>query len=639
MEISGELEYRHGKVPLTLVEPMLITDAVRRVGLVLNTSCAGKGTCGGCAVDLLEGTFQKDGTLLSVHPDRPVRVHGCKVCIIQGPFRIGVPRRSLVETGERVVADFILKEHIGYDPSVRQIKLTLPKPTLEDAPGDVEHLTRELKTKHGLDLAGASLTAMRRLPAAVRDGDGRVKLSLAWIDGRLELLAAESWHDGGRDHCFGLAVDIGTTTVAVSLVDLTKGKITDTVSCYNQQIQQADDVAARIVYCGNGDGLAHMQKLIVDQTINPLVRMLCQRHEIDPHHILRLTVSGNTVMWNLFLAVDPTPIGTVPFQPACRNPGTFRARDLGLGIYPDAPVDVVPSISAYVGGDIVSDIETSHLAKTGKPSMLIDIGTNGEIAITDGKNVLVTACAAGPAFEGLRISHGMRASVGAIERITISAGGKKCHFKTIGGGPPVGICGSGLIDFLAEALKAGLVTNAGRYKRDMVEQCPRLRFVSGGQTMLEYVVADAGETEDAVHEITVTERDIETLLQAKGAIFAAFNILIKRVGLTFEQLDTVYLAGGFARYINLENAITIGLLPEIDPAKYVVIGNGSLAGAYLALIDRNVWTTFRTIIDQPKVVELNLDPNFQDEYTFALFLPNMQEELFPKTLARLQSSV
>jgi len=233
----------------------------------------------------------------------------------------------------------------------------------------------------------------------------------------------------------------------------------------------------------------------------------------------------------------------------------------------------------------------------------------------------------------------MRASVGAIERITISAGGKKCHFKTIGGGPPVGICGSGLIDFLAEALKAGLVTNAGRYKRDMVEQCPRLRFVSGGQTMLEYVVADAGETEDAVHEITVTERDIETLLQAKGAIFAAFNILIKRVGLTFEQLDTVYLAGGFARYINLENAITIGLLPEIEPAKYVVIGNGSLAGAYLALIDRNVWTTFRTIIDQPKVVELNLDPNFQDEYTFALFLPNMQEELFPKTLARLQSSV
>ncbi len=635
MGICGEIEYRHGRVTAELAESVLVTEAVREVGLVLNTSCAGKGSCGGCAVDLLEGIFDRDGERLEVQPGQTVRAHGCKTKILAGPFRISIPRRSLVETGERVVADFILKEHSEFDPTVRQMRVSVPKPSLEDARGDFEHLARVLAEKYQIELSAGSLSAIRALPSAMKDGDYQVKVTVGWVNDRWELLAAEPVHDGIKDHCFGLAVDIGTTTVAVSLVDLTKGKIVDTVTCYNQQIQQADDVAARIVFSGNAEGLMHMQRLIIDQTINPLIRMLCQRHQIDYRHLMRMVVSGNTVMWHLFLAVDPTPIGAVPFQPACRNPGTVRARELGLAMFPDGLVDVVPSISAYVGGDIVSDIETSHLAKSNKLSMMIDIGTNGEIAISDGSRMLVTACAAGPAFEGLRISHGMRASVGAIERITILDGGKKCHYKTIGSGKPVGICGSGLIDFLAEAFRAGLVTGAGRFDRELMEKCPRLRAAAGHSHMLEYVVAGREETEDGTHEITVTEKDIETLLAAKAAIFAAFHILIKRMNKTFADLETVYLAGGFARYIKVENAVTIGLLPEIDVNRYVVIGNGSLAGAFLGLIDRKVWPAYRRTIDGPEVVELNLDPNFQDEYTFAMFLPNMQEELFAKTMAEL----
>ncbi|MFA5863133.1 MAG: ASKHA domain-containing protein [Phycisphaerae bacterium] len=637
MEINGEIEYRHGKIKVSLAEGALVTDVVRQAGLILNTSCAGKGVCGGCAVDLLEGVYQHDGQNFIVSGGQPSRIHGCKTRIVEGPFRISIPRRSLVETGERVVADFILKEYTGFDPAIRQMKLTVPKPSLEDARGDFEHICRELREKHQIELSGGSLSAFRRLSWAVREGNYHIKIYLAWIDDRWELLAVEPIKDGLNKDCFGLAVDIGTTTVAVSLVDIAKGKITDTVTCYNQQIQQADDVAARIVYAGTDEGLLQMQRLIIDQTINPLIQMLCKRHHIDCHNIMRMVVSGNTVMWNLFLAIDPTPIGVVPFQPVCRDPGTYRARDLNLAIYPDAPVDIVPSISAYVGGDIVSDIETSRLMKTNQFALMIDIGTNGEIAVSDGKQVLVTACAAGPAFEGLRISHGMRASVGAIEQITLGEKGNKCHCKVIGGGKPVGICGSGLIDFLAQAFRVGLVTNSGRFQRQMLDQCPRLRMVSGAKFMLEYVVAERDQTEDADHEITVTEKDIETLLQAKAAIFAALNLLIKRTGKTFNDLENIYLAGGFAKYINIENAITIGLLPEIDLHKYVVIGNGSLAGAYLAMIDRNVWQTFRQTIDLPKVVELNLDPNFQDEYTFALFLPNMQEELFSKTMAKLQT--
>jgi uncharacterized 2Fe-2S/4Fe-4S cluster protein (DUF4445 family) len=637
MKIIGEIEYRHGKVTAELAEGMLVTEAVREVGLVLNTSCAGKGNCGGCAVDLLAGTFERDGDRLEIKPGQTVRAHGCRTKIVAGPFKILIPRRSLVETGERVVADFILKELTEMDPTVRQMIVTVPKPSLGHAYGEFEHLAKVLAEKYQIELTAGNLAAIRALPAAMKDGDYHVKATVGWMNDRWELLAVEPIHDGHKDHCFGLAVDIGTTTVAVALVDLTKGKIVDTVSCYNQQIQQADDVAARIVYSGSGEGLMHMQRLIIDQTINPLIKMLCNRHQIDIHHLMRMVVSGNTVMWHLFLAVDPTGIGAVPFQSACRDPGTVRAKELGISMYPEGPVDVVPSISAYVGGDIVSDIETSHLTKTNKLSMMIDIGTNGEIAITDGTRMLVTACAAGPAFEGLRISHGMRASVGAIERIEISDSGKKCHYKTIGASKPVGICGSGLIDFLAEAFRAGLVSGAGRFDRSLMENktCPRLRPAEGHSHMLEYVVAGREETEDQTHEITVTEKDIETLLAAKAAIFAAFHLLIKRMGKRFEDVENIYLAGGFARYIKVESAITIGLLPEIEVKRYIVIGNGSLAGAYLGLVDRKVWPAYRRIIDGPEVVELNLDPGFQDEYTFAMFLPNMQEELFTKTMAEL----
>jgi len=607
---------------------MLITEAVRSAGLVLNTSCAGKGNCGGCAVDLLAGTFEREGKTFTVTDGQPVRSHGCKTRIIDGHFHISIPRRSMVETGERVVADFIVKDYANLDPTIRQFKLNVPKPRLGEARGDYEHIAGELKEKHQIELGESSLTALRQISSAVNAGNYQVKATIGWINDHWELLAVEP--DGGKEHCFGLAVDIGTTTVAMSLVDLTKGTIVDTATCYNQQIQQADDVAARIVYAGTNEGLCRLQRLIIDQTINPLMTMLCNRHEIDPHHLMRMVVSGNTVMWHLFLAIDPTPIGAVPFQPACRAPRTYRAHDLGLTMYPDAPVDVVPSISAYVGGDIVSDIEASHLAKDGKCHLMIDIGTNGEIALCDGEKMLVTACAAGPAFEGLRIAHGMRASAGAIERITLTDGGCNCEVKTIGNSKPVGICGSGLIDFLAEAFRAELVTNTGRFNRDLLEKCPRLRTVEGQKSMLEYIVVDREQTEDASHEITITEKDIETLLQAKAAIFAAFHILIKRVGKTFNDLDHLYLAGGFARYINIENAITIGLLPQIDVKKYVVIGNGSLAGSFLALIDRNIWKSFRRTIDIPEVVELNLDPDFQDEYMFAMFLPNMQEELFSR---------
>jgi uncharacterized 2Fe-2S/4Fe-4S cluster protein (DUF4445 family) len=591
--IIGEIEYRHGKIKAELVGPSFLTDALRTYELVLNTRCGGRGTCGGCAVDLHAGTYRhSDGQEFTVEPNYPVRVLACKTQIVAGPFRISIPRRSLVETGERVVADFVTKEHTRFEPTVDAKSIDeMEHKLITDSPTDEKTIVRWNNEEQTWQITANTIDK--------------------------------------KEKYYGLAVDIGTTTVAMSLIDMTNGIIVDTASCYNQQVQMGDNVISRIIAAGRNEVLQKLQQLIIHQTINPLIHTLCRQNKIKSTSIFRMAVSCNTVMWHLLLGIDPSPLGVAPFKLANRKPKSREARDLGIDIVPQALIDIVPSISAYVGGDIVSDIESSHMMRDNALSLLIDIGTNGEIAIRDGEKMLVTACAAGPAFEGLRISHGMRASTGAIERITMNDRGE-CKFETIGNAKPVGICGSGLIDFLAEGFRHGLIAANGRFDRSQLEKNPRLRLVENNGRGVEYIVADRGKTEDAAGDITVSEKDIETIVQAKGALFAAIRILLKRLDRKIGDIGKVYLAGGFAKYIDIRNAVTIGLLPEIDLPRYVIIGNGSLAGAHLGLIDRNIWSSFDKIIDEPQVVELNLDPDFQDEFTFAMFLPNYQEELFTK---------
>jgi len=637
MGIKGEFEYAGGKSRLRLSDSVLVTDAARQAGLVLNTSCAGRGVCGGCTVELLAGTYRHDGRVVAVPQGQRLRVLGCQTQIVEGPFRIFVPRRSLVETGEQVVSDFVLKNHYTHNPTVRTCQITVPQAALEDRKGDFERLARTIDKEYDIQLSGATLSALRALPRTTNSDTGELTVRLSWRhDDGWELLAAEPTRPDART--YGIAIDIGTTTVAVSLVDVDADKLLDTVTCYNQQIQKADDVAARIVYAGNDEGLEKLRRLIVEETLNPMIALLCRKHQLRHEDLLRAVVSGNTVMWHLFLGVDPTPLGVMPFPPACRYPGSYRARQVGLEIYPEAMVDIMPSISAYVGGDIVGDIYVCRLdSHEDGPQLMIDVGTNGEIALRTKEHMLVTACAAGPAFEGLRIAAGMRASVGAIERISLDASTWECQYEVIGKGQPVGICGSGLIDFLAEAARTGLVNHAGKFDRDLMGRCPRLRRVENSNIM-EYAIAYCDATDDRVQDLTITEKDIETLLQAKAAVFAAINILLRRSGTKIGDLERIYLAGGFAKYIDIEKAIMVGLLPEIDLSKYRVVGNGSLAGAFMGLIDRSCWQRFREILDMPRVIELNLDPEFQDEFTSALFLPNLETNLFPNTIKKLREA-
>ena len=421
----------------------------------------------------------------------------------------------------------------------------------------------------------------------------------------------------------GLAVDIGTTTVAAVLVDLATGKIIESASCYNQQVRRCADVASRIVHAGRDGGLADLQRLVIDESVNRLITLLCRRTGDHHRDIARISVAGNTVMTHLLLGLDPTGMGAIPFTPVEIAPADRRAGDLRVLARPDAPVRCAPSVAAYVGGDIVADLYAARI-DAGGPTLLIDIGTNGEIVLWTGREMLACATAAGPAFEGAGIRCGMRAAPGAIERLRIADNGWEPHYEVIGRSAPVGLCGSALMDFLAEGRAAGLIGAHGRFEDD-ADDHPRLRRTDEGK---QYVLVPADQTADRLRDVVVGERDVAAICQAKAAIYAGITILLNRAGLTPGQLEKVVLAGGFARHIRIASAVGMGLLPALPPERFVAAGNGSLAGAYAALVDPSVRDEMAAIARRPTVVELNLDPSFEMEYPLAMFIPHAEPERF-----------
>ncbi len=636
MGLSGFFDCVDRRVDVELQAGCLITEAADAAGLVLNTSCGGGGTCGGCAVDLVEGVFQRDGELIEVTPGSATRrVLGCKTRILAGPWRVRVPKRSLVMAGEKIVVDFDLSKRFAHRPGVRKVAMKLPPPSLDDSAGDFERMTRHLQTLPGLARIRAVLPVLRVLPAVMPQAGYHVTATLAWREDGWDMIRVEPGDTTAR--CYGVAVDLGTTTVVCSLVDLVAGQMVDTASCYNQQIQRGEDVASRIVYSQQPAQLAELQRLAASESINRMVKLLCSKHRVAIDEIARMVVSGNTVMAHLLLGISPVNIGASPFQPATKFPGTFRAAEVGLAMNPAGLVDVAPAIGGYVGGDIVSGIHVCGVHEGHGTHLLIDIGTNGEIALGTPKGMWACATAAGPAYEGSGISCGMRAGSGAIERIWIDAPDMDVRYEVINNnnhnGRPSGVCGSGLIDFLAEAFRAGLIEKTGRFNNDVAARCGRIKQAQfRGQPVRAFVLVPRDQTDDGLDDILITEKDIEGLLQAKAAIYVGARLLAGSAGLKLDQIDRIWLAGGFARHIDIRNAITIGMLPDLPVERFDAVGNTSLAGAFAALVDRETPCQFDRIAALPHTVELNKDPEFEDEYMYALFLPNLMEERFPSVV-------
>ncbi|VGO12882.1 hypothetical protein PDESU_01436 [Pontiella desulfatans] len=422
---------------------------------------------------------------------------------------------------------------------------------------------------------------------------------------------------------YGVAVDIGTTTVVAALIDLSTGKVLSRESLYNQQILKADDVVSRISLCNTEGQLEALRALVIDHTLNPLIHKLCAGTQADGNDIVHLAISGNTVMMHIFFGVSPVSIGTIPFKPVSR---TFEstAGELGIDTHPGAVVVAVPAISGYVGGDITSDLHVSPPAPPRELSVLIDIGTNGEmVASLDGK---MTACAtaAGPAFEGAGLLHGARAASRAIDTIKYDEN-LDFELTVIGEPNPMGICGSAIIDFIADGFRCGLINMMGRFDIDLLKKQQRYEKVCG----MHACMLVAPELSATGESITVTEGDIAEILKAKAAIYGGLKSLLAELGKTVQEIDHLVLAGGFAKHINLENAICIGLLPDLPLDHYEVIGNGSLAGAALALLDQDTMQHYLDLIDKPEIVTLNQTDHFTNHFQEALAIPNLETDDFP----------
>jgi uncharacterized 2Fe-2S/4Fe-4S cluster protein (DUF4445 family) len=405
---------------------------------------------------------------------------------------------------------------------------------------------------------------------------------------------------------YGAAIDIGTTTVAVSIIDMKNGLDLYGATGYNSQGKHGDDVLSRIEYSGEG-GTNELRKLILD-TINDLLGSY-EGNDFDNDEINAVYVSGNTTMIHLFLGVDPSPIRRPPYEPVIKE-SEITGKKSKLLVNKNARVIVMPSPAAYVGGDVISDIIDSGMDTNDEMSLLIDVGTNGEVALGNKDVMLVCSSSAGPAFEGGKMTSGMMAKPGAIDSFRIN--GKKFEYTTIGGTDPVGICGSGLIDILAQLFINGYIDKKGKFTDTANVN------VTDGRKLL--TIAKG---------VYVSEDDIENAIMTKAAIYSASESLIRGLGVTMNDIEKIYIAGGFGNFINTESAIAIGMLPDVPRERFVYLGNASLAGAKQALLSSSVRSRIASVFKRTTYVDLGSDPTFSDEYVSALFIPHTDASRFP----------
>lgn len=606
-----------------------LLQAAAKAGITLRGACGGKGVCGRCRVQIKTGRVQLTGqgkiapeeiaagwvlACLAV-PEEDVTVY------IPEESRLAEHRVLLAERESGVLAAVEVKE-ITLKPLFTRETIALPPPTLTDNTDDYGRLTWTLQQRGIPGPFWISLPLLQTLPRLLRKAEWRVAVELAAAEGATEIQGIEAAGTSARGP-FGFAVDIGTTTVALELVDLATGEVVATAGTYNRQAAFGDDVISRIIYATETpNGQAELQGAVVE-TINGLAREVLDAAGLGPADIRAVVCAGNTTMIHLFLGLDPTHVRLEPYIPAATMPPPVKARELGLAVHPEAWVYCVPGVASYVGGDITAGIMVTGLAGEEPLSLFLDIGTNGELVLGNRDWLMACACSAGPAFEGSGITCGMRAVPGAIETVRVLPGGYEVVYKTVGGEKPLGICGSGLIDLLSSLYQAGVIDRSGRFIPDQAS--PRVR--EGGEGP-EFVVVWEKETGHG-KDIVITQADIQNLMRAKAAIFAGLRTLLASVDLPLEAVERIFIAGGFGRFLNVRDAIAIGMLPDLPQERYTYVGNSSLKGARLALLSRSVWGELKEIARRVTYVELSVGNRFMEEFVSALFLPHTDLNLFP----------
>jgi len=617
--------------------------------------CGGQGRCGRCAVIVEDGAVRRRSTQ-RLSPD-DVEAGYALACqtVVEGDIVVSIPPQEKIERrlkeSKRAAKVALPFPYDLHDQSLRKYAITLEPPSLQDQTDDWSRLQRELRRRYDLQGLQAPLPVLRKLGPALREGEWTVTLVInldplgfgkpEGSEGSprlIDVLPGEQ-----LESLWAVAIDIGTTSNHVWLVDLISGEVMSQQADYNGQIARGEDVISRIIYASKGDGLQDLQGLVME-TLNRLLEKAARERKISIDQVYKAVVAGNSTMIHLFAGIPPEPIRLMPFITVVNQLPLFPAREIGLGINSEGTVDCLPGIASYVGADITAGVISSDMCGTDALTLFIDIGTNGEIVLGDCTWLIACACSAGPAFEGAGVVHGMRATAGAIEEVWLKGriansewrmangelGAYEVTYRVIGDERPRGICGSGLISLMAELFVAGVMDKSGNIQLDLPT-----RRVRKGEHGPEYVVAWADETATG-EDIVITKVDIDNLMRAKAAIYAGFSILARSVGLTMADVGQVLVGGAFGQYINVSNAVRIGLLPDKPFDNFSFLGNTSIQGAYMALLSQDMRRRVTEIGQMMTYLELSTDNTFFDEFNAAMFLPHTDESQFPSVAALLE---
>jgi uncharacterized 2Fe-2S/4Fe-4S cluster protein (DUF4445 family) len=592
-----------------------ILEAAAQVGLTIDTPCGGAATCGKCRVQF-RGSAPTPAPVERDHFSQQELDAGWRLACCSHPtdsVSVEIPVGSLFTGKHQILQAATAVAAPMLDCGIRTAHVTLPPPTLTDAIADVERLTRQIGT------CRANLDVLRRLHGSLRAGGYRGTAVLA-DDTLIDFQPGDS-----ASACYGVAVDIGTTTLVGSLHDLASGEELAVTARLNSQTRYGDDVLSRIRHAAaSARGLEQMRSA-VESDCAAMVRQLCSTAGVAGNQVYIAAVAGNTTMQHLAVGIDPECLGQVPFIPVQSAGMCLDSGDFNLPLHPAARVHFLPVVGGFVGGDSVAGLVATELADQTGSSLLIDIGTNGEIVLACDGQLWATSAAAGPAFEGARISDGMRAAEGAIEKVSVVDG--QLIYSTVGGVAPRGICGSGLIDAAAEMLRCGVITPEGRLlgSAELPANAPqdmlrRIATDSEGKCQLRLAEVEAA---DGKRTIAITQRDVRELQLASGAIRAATRMLLRRAGLSAADLDRILLAGGFGSFIRRSNAQRLGLLPpQVAHDRIRFVGNTSLAGAQCVLLSRAARERAEQLACRTELVELSTDPQFQHEFAEAMIFPN-----------------
>lgn len=589
-------------------EDTTITKAAAAAEIIVDSPCGGEGRCGKCKVIVkakkLDPPTEPEKEFLSDEELSQGYRLACQT-VVAADMTVTVPYDSRIAEGKILTAG--TGQSVKLHPNISKIYLELKEQTLDNQIADLTNL----KSALGQEYSGLTgdLSVLRKLPRVIRESKFKVTLAL---DGS-RLIDVEKGNTTGRK--YGLAIDIGTTTVVCIVVDLNTGSDIGVASALNTQAVHGADVISRINYSAENErGLEELGDRVM-QVIRQISEYACMEAGVDQNNVYEVTVVGNTTMTHLFLKIPTRNLAVMPYVAVVSDPVEFTASKLGFNVNPNANVYVLPNIAGFVGADTVGVILASAIYKSDSIKLAIDIGTNGEVVLGSKDRLLTCSCAAGPAFEGAMITHGMRAAPGAIERVQLN---DRPVCQVINGGPPVGICGSGLIDVVAEMLRLGIVDSTGKMlPADELELkvTPELRkYLSKNDEYGPHLILSKANG----REVVITQKDIRQVQLAKGAIRAGVEILMKRLGVCAEDISEVLLAGAFGNYIRKENAIRLGLIPGFPLDKVKFIGNAAAAGAKMALMSREARATTRKISEITEYVELATDANFQNEFMEAM---------------------